>query len=257
MYNLNINFLKDRKLDTTQTQTSGSFTTRKQATPINERVPIIAGVTVGVALVVASSAALMVINRQKAKTEAQIRDLETKISRLKGQNEEVQQLQAQIAQVKQDTKALVSVFKQIKPWSALLEEISELIPPTVQVRSIRQSGQNNTTTLDFTGVASSYDDVNDFVLTLKKSRFINSQNTRLNNSRLQEINSINEPLSDSGQSSGQEERASVNLAEIEFSITAELSDIPASELVNDLKRRGAIGLVNRLRNLESKGAIQP
>ena len=252
MYNLNINFLKDRKLDT---QTSDSLARKKQTTPINERIPIVAGVAAGLALIVVSGAALLIINQQKAKTEKQIAVIESEINKLKGQNEEVQKLQAQIAEVEEDTEALVSVFKNIKPWSALLEEISLVIPPTVQIKSINQSGNK---TLTLTGMASSYDDVNDFVLTLKKSRFLDSEETSLNKS-----NSSNNPNSvkfpeipESEDSRSDEEQPIVTLSNVvNFSITTEISDISASELINELNRRGAIGLVNRIRTLEKKGII--
>ena len=256
MYNLNINFLKDRKLDT---QTSDSLARKKQTTPINERIPIIAGVAVGAAMVAASGVALLVINQQKEATEKEIAVLEGEIKKLQGQSEEVQKLQAQIAQVKQDTKALVSVFKNIKPWSSLLEEISLVIPPNVQIKSINQSGNK---TLTLTGMASSYDEVNDFVLTLKNSRFLNAERTKLDNSNSSNNpNSIKlpeKPESEYPSSEEEQPKPTVTLSEVvNFSITTRLSDIPASELINELNRRGAIGLVNRIRTLEKKGIIQP
>ncbi len=253
MYNLNINFLKDRKLDA---QTSDSLARKKQTTPINERIPIVVGAAVGAAFVVASVASLLVINQQTASTKKEIAVLESEINRLQGQNEEVEKLQAQITQIKQNTEALVSVFKNIKPWSSLLEEISLVIPPTVQIKSIQSRDKN----LTFTGIASSYDDVNDFVLTLKKSRFLDSQETALTKSNYgNNPNSVQFPEQSQGRDSlSSEEQPIVTLPEIvSFSITTKLSDIPASELINELNRRGAIGLVNRIRTLEKKGIIQP
>ncbi|NEO02464.1 MAG: fimbrial assembly protein, partial [Moorea sp. SIO3I7] len=43
---------------------------------------------------------------------------------------------------------------------------------------------------------------------------------------------------------------------VEYTIKTQLSDIPASEILKELDRKGAVGLVTRIRNLQSQGVIQ-
>jgi type IV pilus assembly protein PilN len=243
MYSIDINFLRDRKLDS---QTSGtSF--KKEATPMSERVPIFIGVGVAVALIGLAGGALLVLNNQKATIQKQIAELELKINQLQQQNVEVQKIESEITNISQETEALVSVFKNIKPWSALLAEISVIIPPNVQIQSISQSEGK---TLNIRGIASSYDDVNDFVLTLKSSKFLNSEKTQLNSTNLRD-----HPQSTSG--AKEDDQPLIQWPKVmNYDITTELSEIPASELINDLKSRGAIGLITRMKTLEQKGAIK-
>jgi type IV pilus assembly protein PilN len=244
-YSIDINFLRDRKLDTPGRTT---LLRQQQQTPMSERIPMIIGLVVGVALVAASGGALLVLNQQKAQMEQEIAELDTEIKILQGETEEIKAIQAQIEQVQQQTTDLVSVFSTIKPWSAILNEITRLIPPSVQLESISQSGNK---TITITGTAKTYDDVNDFLLTLQKSRFFNSDNIKLVSANTTE--SKNELAF--SQTPGEQpivEFPSV----VSYNITTELSEIPASELIRELNTNGAIGLVTRLRNLERKGAIQ-
>lgn len=258
MYSIDINFLRDRKLDSA---TSGTKIKQK-ATPMSERIPIFIGLGIGVALVAASGGALLFINNQKAITDQEIKELEGRITQLLGQNEEVKKLQAQIDMITKKTDSLVSVFDNIKPWSALLAEIGLVIPSKVQIQSIAQA-EGKTVTI--TGIAETYDDVNDFVLTLKNSKFLNPENTALTTSSL--IENPNNPTKEGEKQPNSAQNKTSGLAKnnpsiefppvVNYTITAELSDIPASKLINDLKLRGATGLVSRINILEQKGAIKP
>jgi type IV pilus assembly protein PilN len=44
---------------------------------------------------------------------------------------------------------------------------------------------------------------------------------------------------------------------VQFVITAQLSDTPATQQLPNLTRNGAIGVVTRINTLKSQGAIQP
>lgn len=112
--------------------------------------------------------ALVLLNGQKSSTNKTIAELDAEIQRLQGQNQQVQQIQTEIDNVNRETGILASVFNNIKPWSAMLAEIAYVTPPSVQINSITQ---NDTKTLTINGYAQSYDDVNDFLLTLKKFSF--------------------------------------------------------------------------------------
>lgn len=49
---------------------------------------------------------------------------------------------------------------------------------------------------------------------------------------------------------------SVNLSQgVKYRLTTNLSNVPASQLVRELEKKGSVGLVTRLKTLERKGAI--
>lgn len=266
MYNIDINFLKDRKLDSTGGTTAFQ---KKPTTPLSERVPIFIGTGVGVAFIAAVGGALVLLNGQKSSTNNTIAELDAEIQRLQGQNQQVQQIQTEIDNVNRETGILASVFNNIKPWSAMLAEIAYVTPPSVQINSITQ---NDTKTLTINGYAQSYDDVNDFLLTLKNSPFLNGENTRLTTSSLTDNPStvifdraqLN-PQTQGGNGGagttptpgGANTGIQLELPQvILYTITSEISDLSSEQLLNLLNRRGAIGLVSRLSNLQRKGVLQ-
>lgn len=265
MYNIDINFLKDRKLDSTGGTTAFQ---KKPATPLSERVPIFIGTGVGVAFIAAVGGALVLLNGQKSSTNNTIAELDAEIQRLQGQNQQVQQIQTEIDNVNRETGILASVFNYIKPWSAMLAEIAYVTPPSVQINSITQ---NDTKTLTINGYAQSYDDVNDFLLTLKNSPFLNGENTRLTTSSLTDNPStvifdrsqLN-PQTQGGAGGGTSPTPGVANTGIQlelpqvilYTVTTEISDLSSEQLLNLLNRRGAIGLVSRLSNLQRKGVLQ-
>lgn len=261
MYNIDINFLKDRKLDST-----GSTTTfvKKPTTPLSERIPIFIGAGVGVAFIAGVGGALVLLNGQKTSTNQTIADLDAEIQRLQGQNKQVQQIQTEIDNINREIGILASVFNYIKPWSAMLAEIAYVTPSNIQVNSITQ---NDIKTLTINGYGESYEDVNDFLLTLKNSPFLHGENTRLTTTALAEnpstvifdrtqLNSQGEGNT-RGSPAGGEGGLQIELPQVvNYTITTEISDLSSEELLNLLNRRGAIGLVSRLSNLQRKGVLQ-
>ncbi|MBL1211177.1 MAG: fimbrial assembly protein, partial [Geminocystis sp. GBBB08] len=91
MYNIDINFLKDRKLDS-----SGSTTSFKKTTPKTVELPILIGGGVGIAFIAAVGGSLFFLNNQKSSTNNTIAQLDAEIQRLQGQNSEVQKIQTEI-----------------------------------------------------------------------------------------------------------------------------------------------------------------
>jgi type IV pilus assembly protein PilN len=265
MYDININFLKDRKLDA---QTAGLTSFRqKKATPLRERLPILIGSGVAVGLIGLVGGGLLLLNNQKSNTQKTIAQLEAEIQRLQGQSSQIQQIQTEIDAVNQEIGILASVFNQIKPWSAILLEIGSITPPQVQIQSLTQSAGRE---LTITGTADSYEDVNDFLLSLKNSRFLDWETTRLSNSNWIENPSrvalSREALAQNAQpqtNQSENQAPSASNAGLEgilpqvvsFNIVAYLNDEPSQELISLLNRRGAIGLVTRLNTLQRKGAL--
>lgn len=179
-YNININFLSDRKIDASATGTS--MVTTYKPTTMEEKIPIFIGGGVGVALVAVSFGALLLMNSQKTSTENNIVVLDQKIQRLQGQNDKIKEIQGEIDGIKEEINALVSVFTTIKPSSAMLAEISSILPPSIRIDSIQKSADKS---FNLSGTAKTYDAVNDFILTLKKSQFFNPETIKLQSTTIQ------------------------------------------------------------------------
>lgn len=257
MHNIDINFLKDRKLDTVSGTTAFK---KKKATPIGERLPIYIGGGVAVAFIAAVGGSLLFLNSQKTSTNSTIAQLDAEIQRLQGQNAQIKQIETEIEGINREIGILVSVFNEIKPWSSMLAEISTVTPPNVQIQGITQADNK---TLTINGFAKSYDNVNDFLLTLKNSAFLNPEATNLTTTSIGP--NPGTVATNRAQILGQEttdsEKANDGLEitlppVVLYTITTEINDKPAEELLNQLSRRGAIGLVSRLTNLQRKGALQ-
>lgn len=254
MYNIEINFLKDRKLDSVSGTTAFK---KKTDTPIGDRLPTFIGAGIAVALIAAVGGSLLFLNNQKASTNKTIAELDAEIQRLQGQNAQVKQIETEIEGINREIGILVSVFNQIKPWSSMLAEIGTVIPPNVQIQAITQA-ENKTLTIN--GYAQSYDNVNDFLLTLKDSAFLNPEATHITTTSIgPNPGSVATNRAEilGQQTTGGNAAVEITLPPvILYTITTEINDKPSEELLNELSRKGAIGLVSRLTNLQRKGALQ-
>ncbi len=247
MYSIDINFLKDRK---TETITTTALKKKSGATP-GEQLPILIGAGVGLAFVAAVGGSIWLIEQQKTATQNTISQLEAQIQRLTGQSQEVKQIETEIENVNREIGILVSVFNNIKPWSAMLDEISTLTPPGVQINSISQTEGRK---LTINGNALSYQQVSDFFVGLKYSPFFNPENTKLVTASLGD--NPNAQQGESGGGGGGNQGATQPQQIVLFTINTEIGDKPAAELLNRLERRGAIGLVSRISALQRKGLLQ-
>lgn len=250
MYSLDINFLRDRGLDAeSRTQASPQ---KAQASP-TANLPIIIGAAVMIALPAMAFGALKVVEGNKSTAEQKIKDIDGEIASLGAKNQEVQQVKDQISAIETEAKSIVNVFNQIKPWSAILQELSDRTPPGVGIESIKQTSSagedgNPIMQLSLEGTARSYEDVNDFMLFLQRSKFFRSEKTKLSGASLidYQIEWEKEPPKE----------IEVNIPKIvKYSITTELNGIPVAELIKELNSKGAVGFVTRLQTLERKGAI--
>lgn len=256
MYNININFLKDRKLDTAGTTTSFK---KKPTATLGDRIPIFIGAGVGVAFIGAVGGALFLLNNQKANQTRNIAQLDAEIQRLQGQNQQVQQIEAEIANVDREISILGSVFTSIKPWSAMLAEIASVTPSGVKINTISQSGINE---LTINGYAESFDDINDFLLTLQNSPFLDGKETRLSTASRGEnpatiIFDLAQLNPNSGVTGTEGNNPEVELPPVFlYTITTQIKNQSSEQLLNLLARRGAMGLVSRLTALQRKGVLQ-
>lgn len=247
MYSLDINFLKDRGLDT---GTETSKKAPKKPASIAEKIPTIVGGIVAVLFPILSFNYTKSFEAKKVEAETKMKEVEAEIVKRQGETKSLEEMAAQVTQAKTETQALVQVFDKIRPWSAIVQEIGDRTPPGVQVNSLAQSGSGTETKLEITGTARSFNDVNDFVLFLQRSPFFNKQAVLLGNADAGDLKiefQNQEQLP---------EGISVTLPQgVNYKIMAQLSNTPPSSLIQELNNKGSTGLVTRLKTLEQQGAI--
>lgn len=269
MYSLDVNFLEDRKL-AGGTGTGNVPQIKAKPASVGEQLPILAGVVAMVLIPALVGGALFWVNSQKADINAQIAAIDAQIKDLDAKGEQVKTLQAQLDQEKAQTAKLASVFTQFKPISAILQDIRDQTPPGVQLDSITQTEEISKEQgakpeeakpiikFSIKGFARSYNDVNDFLLTLQNSKFLNPTTTKLASATLVENpTEIEMPEGDKKQEK-EGVTVTVELPQVvEYTIETELNDIPTYQLVKELESKGAVGLVTRIKTLEEQGVIQP
>ena len=247
MYNLDINFLRDRNLEKSTDIDSG-FVQKKEPT-IADKIPIALGTLVFLLAPAIAFGYLKNVNAKTATVKQEIQQIEAEIADLGNQNKKVEAVNQEIQKVEQETTALVGVFEKIKPWAAIMQEVSDRTPPGVLVESLQQSGSANSMGINIAGVARSYEDVNDFVLFLQRSPFFDRKQIKLNGASLSEFSVEVENEDDLP------ENASLLIPEgIKYTISAQLNNVPSSQLQDEIEKKGSIGLVTILKTLERKGA---
>ncbi len=247
MYNLDVNFLKDRGLDSGSGQPA--VKTKQFNMEVGETVPLIGGVVAMLLLPMITLTWLFIVKNKTATIQKEIQEIEGEIKSLEAFREKIKKLEGEAKKIEQESSALISVIDQIKPWSAILQDISDRTPIRVQIDSIEQ---NKSGLLTISGIAASYEDVADFLLTLKNSQFLQAQTIHLESANL----ASNLTQLQYSQSAGQGTQITVELPKVvEYQIEAELSKTPASDLLQELQRKGAVGLLQRLEILQEKGLI--
>lgn len=282
MYSLDVNFLNDR-----EERLSEVASVRGPSPVSDDPRPLYLGVAVGLLLPVLAGAAWLFFQLvQRPGLEAELAEVDAELVNVQAALSQVQQLETQTQQIRQENQALAMVFDQIQPWSALLQDLQTRTPQGVQLNTIIQTQPPPEAAppppppdpenpdappppapevdlpaaiLTIEGFASSdetadaYDRVNDFVLLLKQSPFLNSESVRLLAADLQDnpapIEFANEELSQAFE---------VTLPEVvSYRIEAELTDRPASELLQNLRNALAVGLPARIDALRDLGVVEP
>ncbi len=303
MYSLDVNFLNDRPDYRPPDQSAAP-----KSRPTGSMTPLIIGVVVGLLLPGLVGGFWLYVQQQTAQLKEQEADLDSQIARLNIEQQKVKKLDDEIAQVRSDTKDLSSVFDQIKPWSAMLQDIRERTPAGLRIVTIQQkqapataasnaqaakpvpagkaapnakpspagkaapnakpspaatpvaNNPSQAMQLEISGRARSFDEVNYFLLTLQRSPFLKTDETQLVSAQLQtNANKLEVNRTDAAnQSSG---RVTYQLPkDVNYTIQTSLSDSSASDLLRELDRKGAVGLVTRLRTLQQiqeQGGTKP
>lgn len=270
MYSLDVNFLKDRS----QHKQAQSRKFTKLNLPIAGMTPLYLGLAAGLVFPALVGTGWLFIQSQNAQLENQVAAIDAELNRIGIQEENIKKIQAETSQAQAETRALATVFNQIRPWSAMLQDIRDRIPVGVQIQTIKQTAaaapaatpqqppaaQPNSnqppaqpvpspvSAIEITGIARSFNDVNDFLLTLQQSPFLNATDTRIVTAE-----SVANPVITS-----QSEQSAPNKIPqvVQYTIQSSVSNVPASEILRELERKGTLGLVTRIRTLQQKGVIQ-
>ncbi len=259
MFAIDINLLRDRPGFGKEEVSRGVAAGPVDNTPI-----ILGGVAAAAAvgLVLLGSALLTFRNQQLAEQD---RNLDDQLAKIAPQLSELDKLKAEEQRINSETQALATIFNQIKPWSATLQDIRDRVPSTLQIAKIEQAAPapppapaappangaspppapaaapapppSSGTPLTLTGKARSFSDINDFVLTLQNSPFLDGASTKL-------IQAQRAPEDAKGPSL------------IDYKITTATTTAPASNLLPELSKNGATGLVSRINFLKQKGVIK-
>lgn len=279
MYSLDVNFLKDRP-EFVKAEPSK----QKKKFNVSSNVPLVAGIVVGAFLPLAVGGFWWWQISEQSNLKETIAKIQADLDKAAKEQGELQTVRQETNLYKQQTQALASVFEQIRPWSAMVRDISERVPPGIQVTCIAQvpvSGagsssigcQNvpnpttNTTTtatpaaggqdkVEITGIARSFNNVNDLLLVLQRSAFLNNKQTRLITAKLVDNPIKLERNPGKQQSSGDNFQVPELPKVVQFKVQTSLSDKTASQLLPQLYGLGDLGLTARIEALKQQGVIK-
>jgi type IV pilus assembly protein PilN len=274
MFNLDINFLNDRPDLKPGATSSRGGVVRRPSGGTESPVPFYAGIATALILLVLTGGALAYYSWQKGNLETQQTELDAKLGAIASKQKELDAAKQKVADAEGEIKALGTVFNQIKPWSAISQDLRERLPPGVQISSIVQApavggppaaGKNPVYSLDLTikGEANDFDQVNDFLVILKKSNFLKPDETkiletaRLDSKPLPAISlpkAVELPVKPGQEKPKDNNNRAIKLpGRVTFTVQSKMSEAPTSELLRELDRKGAVGLVTRVEAFKSKG----
>jgi type IV pilus assembly protein PilN len=271
MFNLDINFLNDRP-DLKPSKSRAASSPRSQAAAPGDKRPMYIGAAAFVFFPVLAGALWGILTMRMGDLEQQQAQLDSQLGNLETEKKKLAEVTKEITQATEEMQALATVFNQIKPWSAMSQDLRDRLPANIQLRSITQSLDKDTASQASTGKKSSpfgkivleglaptFNDVNDFLLVLQRSKFLKPEETQIVTADLGEEGTIRFP---SGLSKNN--GAEVKLdglpklpRKVKFTIQTAINDVPASELLRELDRKGAVGLVARIDQLRNQGVVTP
>jgi type IV pilus assembly protein PilN len=275
MYSLDINFLNDRP----EYKPDGGARARgARAVPTDSRQPLILGLLAAILLPALAGGLLLFLQSRNADLEQRQAALDSQLGDIQAKQKQIESLRTETKQVKDETVALASVFTTLKPWSAVMQDFRDRIPPGVQILRVKQlplpqnqpqpspspGAAPGTPTpplvgkVEISGIANSFNDVNDFMLVLQKSAFLDPKETQLVASELQQTAPTLSTLQLKNTPALAIDINNIPKLprQIEFTIQTAFNDIPASNLLQELERKTAVGLVTRIEELQRKGVIQ-
>jgi type IV pilus assembly protein PilN len=258
MYSLDINFLKDREVRVFDPKPRA----RGGPAVVGDRRPLFLGLAAALVPLALVGGYWAVTRSQVNQLQARSSALDGELAQLSSQLAEISTIQQQIDAVRAENNAFVSIFDEIVPWSALLQDIRSRTPARVQIVSLAQTtttaeaadpsvAPTASDALSLNGVACSYDEINDFALVLQRSPLLQTNTVAI--SQAQQQPTLLDP-----QTQGRCPGTAVGDVDflIDYTIGASITDIPSSQLIDELERQGTVGLVSRLQALREKGVIE-
>ncbi|NJN03362.1 MAG: pilus assembly protein PilN [Leptolyngbyaceae cyanobacterium RM1_1_2] len=257
MYGIDVNFLNDREVRPAEVKARSV-----QATPVGDRRPLYVGLAVALVALTGVGGYWLALQQQIRQMQARESELDAQISELQSQVQEVNAIQSQIGIVEAENQAIVTLINKIVPWSSLLRELQNRIPERIQVESLSQTGgappPNEPEAapppaggIEIQGQACSFDDVNDFVLLLQRSGLLDGETVQLTGANLQE-----DPLpAEDGRCPGSPANQRESL--VDYTVRANITSLPATDLIEEFNRNGTVGLVSRIDAIRETGVTEP
>lgn len=270
MYSLDINFLNDR----VERPTEVGRVARPSAQDSPR--PLYLGLLAGVLLPALVLGAWLYLQYQNSKLVARQQELDSQLATLQAALREVENVNAQVAQISAENQALATVFDQIRPWSAMLQDFSGRVPAGVRIRSAVQTEPPPAAApapapapadpnqpaapvavpeplppqIEISGFARNFNEVNDFVLLLKQSPFLDAASVRLESAQ-----TANSPIQvELVNPQQQQQTVQAEFPDVvDFKIVGRMTKLPASELLQDMKEQLSLGLPARIDALRDLG----
>ncbi|MBD2327750.1 PilN domain-containing protein [Alkalinema sp. FACHB-956] len=271
MYSLDINFLNDRpdlKPDSASRSRGGLST---GLSPDDKR-PLYLGTGLMVLCLFGTLGAWGFLNWQNGALQDEQARLDSQLGNLEAKKKELAEAEKKVKAAEDEIQALASVFNQIKPWSAMAQDLRDRMPAGIQLSSITQQqpqGQqagtaaaNSPTSgvVVIQGIARSFEEVNDFLVVLQQSNFLKGDQTSIVSVEREDpkaLSQISLPIERKDTGSSQTLDIPKFPGDIKFSIQTAVTEVPTADLVRELDRKGAVGLVSRIESLKNKGVIKP
>ena len=235
MYTLDINFLSDRAADEAQA-------TERQ--PIADSQFLVYGGAAAVVALAIVGGAFLVFNSLNEGIQQKLSALTAEESQLNSQLTALKSQETQLQAIQARTGELVNLFVGNLPVSAIADDIRKRTPITVQVEAITQASTAATaqapagSTISLTGKATSYNELNDFLLLLKASPLLEAKETVLVSSTLQPATTDK------------------NFTLVNFQIRTAVTTKNSADILPALQKTGADGLVTRVNLLKQQGVIK-
>jgi type IV pilus assembly protein PilN len=290
MYSLDINFLNDRP---DYKPVAAKSSAKKSSGGAKDQMPLIGALLFAFGVNAAVMGAWWWATNENTNLATEQATLDQELATLNTQANTIKAINAETEQVTAEYKALAGVFDQIKPWSAMLQDLSARTPAGVQISRIEQIDPSpspvvaatpaaspgaspspgsptpaaapapaaaptpvvpqQAAKVQISGIASTFAQVNDFMLLVQRSPFFLNTDTKLVAATLK-----NNPtqLQVRNQNAAAAELPELRPV-VEYKIETTLSRTGASELLPELRSKQADGLAIRIETLQEKGVLEP
>lgn len=236
MYTLEINFLNDR---------AAPEALAVERKPIADSQFLIYGGAVAVVALALVGGAFLFLNSANEGLQQELAKLTAKETSLSSKIKSLEDQEKQLQAIQDRTNQILNLFVGNLPVSAVIDDLRRRTPLTVQIKSITQQTAaaaapqaSSQSTITLNGTATNYNELNDYILLLKSSPLLDSDKTKLVSSTLQPATTDK------------------NFTLVDFQILVTTTSKSPAELLAQLQKLGADGLVARVNLLRQKGVIK-